>query len=323
MIRSRTSIAFLALFSAALSANPASERIRLHPQLHPGQKLMYLVSVETERNIKTESRVVVPALPTNARIEVSMLLVAEIVRADADGTVLVRTRFEKLSSDIGFGRPAEKTGPGGQNKEKLEDKFVEFSLAPDGGVANITGLEKFYPEQQEAWRAWLARFTAAAALPKDGVKPGEKWERQEPETGASPIAGLFWLQKSQYVRDEPCGGVALSAMGQESQAGQKTDSCAVILVNAKLFQKSARKDATPEAFKLHELKTMGTAGGSNETIHFISRTTGLLVRATEDASQSMDVVVTLADGSNQVHYNLDVRSHSRIVLVLDSALARP
>jgi hypothetical protein len=80
-------------------------------------------------------------------------------------------------------------------------------------------------------------------------------------------------------------------------------------------QKSSPKDATPEDFKLHQLKTMGAAKGSNEIITYISLTTGLVVRATEDATQQMDVVVAKADGSNGVRYNVDAKSQLEVLLL--------
>jgi hypothetical protein len=95
------------------------------------------------------------------------------------------------------------------------------------------------------------------------------------------------------------------------------------LTTATLKQKSSPKDATPEDFKLHELKTMGTAKGTNEIITYISLTTGLVVRATEEAAQQMDVVVAKADGSNRVHYNVNATSRSEVRLVTETLLTQP
>jgi len=103
----------------------------------------------------------------------------------------------------------------------------------------------------------------------------------------------------------------------------RDDSCAVLLTRAKLTQKSSPKDATPEDFKLHELKTMGTAKGTNEIITYISLSTGLVIRATEEANQQMDVVVAKADGSNRVHYNVDARSRSEVLLITETPWTSP
>jgi hypothetical protein len=97
----------------------------------------------------------------------------------------------------------------------------------------------------------------------------------------------------------------------------------VLLTAATLKQKSSSKDATPEDFKLHELRTMGTAKGAGEIITYISLKSGLVMRATEETSQFMDVVVATADGSNRVHYNVDATSHSEVLLVQETPLNQP
>src|SRR5205823_14127161 len=75
----------------------------------------------------------------------------------------------------------------------------------------------------------------------------------------------------------------------------------------------------PNDYKLQNLKTRGTASGQNETILYISRIDGVLVRASENAEQSMDATVALANDSNQLHYILDAKGHSEIVLIPDSS----
>jgi hypothetical protein len=97
----------------------------------------------------------------------------------------------------------------------------------------------------------------------------------------------------------------------------------VLLTSASLKQKSSPKDATPDDFKIHDLKTTGTARGANEIITYISLTTGLVIRATENASQLMDVTVTKTDGSNRVRYNVDANSHSEVLLVFAAPVIRP
>ena len=107
------------------------------------------------------------------------------------------------------------------------------------------------------------------------------------------------------MKDEPCG----SALPNEI--------CAVILTKAILKQKSSPKNATPEDFMLHQLRTIGTARGTNETIIYISLKTGLVVRATEEAAQLLDATIAKSDGSNQVRYNIDAKSHAEILLLSD------
>ena len=48
---------------------------------------------------------------------------------------------------------------------------------------------------------------------------------------------------------------------------------------------------------------------------YISRKTGLLLRASEDIQQALDVTIAKADGSNQVQYLVEVNSHFETVFV--------
>src|SRR5262249_34011907 len=161
-----------------------------------------------------------------------------------------------------------------------------------------------------AWEQWAARFALAWTLPAEGVRIGDKWRSEQPEQAGAPIASLVWARESHYVKNESCRPTQLSIGGEVPGSTVSPDTCAVLLTTATLKQQSSPKDATPEDFKIHELKTMGTAKGTNEIITYISLTTGLLVRATEEANQTMDVAVVKADGSNRVHYNVDAKSHS-------------
>ncbi len=128
------------------------------------------------------------------------------------------------------------------------------------------------------------------------------------------------MKRSTYVRDEPCRTAQLTIEGGSSPADQVPETCAVILTTATLKQESSRKNATPEDFKLHEMRTMGTARGTNQVIAYLSLKTGLVVRATEEASQSMDVVIAKIDGTNRVHYSVDAKSNSEVLLVADIPL---
>ena len=148
----------------------------------------------------------------------------------------------------------------------------------------------------------------------------EKWNSAEAEKSPAPIDGLRWVRQSTYVRDEPCSAVQLTVQGSVAPSDAQAETCAVILTTATLNQDSKEKNATPEEFKLHELRTAGTAHGANRIITYISLKTGLLVRATEEASQQMNVTVAKADGSNRVHYDVNAKSHSEVVLVVQTAL---
>src|SRR5439155_18929751 len=135
-------------------------------------------------------------------------------------------------------------------------------------------------------------------FPKSGLHRGQRWRTSEPETATSLIAGLSWDRKYEYVKQDACplyelGGDAYKSL--KSQSGK--DICAVVFVRAQLRQKSSPKNTTPQEYKLRSLSTRGTATGTNETVLYISMSTGILIRSTEDVQQSMDATVALQDGS--------------------------
>lgn len=310
-------------FLAVIVAAAGDQRVNLLPKLQPGQVLNYLVHFQSDKKVKTESNVVVPLGPNAARVDAHGLLRIEILAVrQADGKPVVHGRAEFLTPQAEPPKKLEYKNPSQAAPRPVSaSKAIEFTISSSGAFEQLSGLDVLSPDQQQAWQEWAARFAAAWTLPALGAKIGEKWKSEDLEPGASPIAALSWQRDSSYVRNEPCRASQLSITGEFSPVSGPYDSCAVLLTSAKLTQRSSPKDSTPEDFKIHELKTMGTAKGSNEMITYISLTTGLVVRATEEATQQMDVVVAKTDGSNRVHYNVDATSHSEVLLI--TPLASP
>src|SRR5882762_4747976 len=290
----------------------SGQRVHLAPQLHSGQTLFYRIDFSVSRSTRTESRVASPQLPPTARLAVSGILQVEVVAASANGLQL-KTYFSERES-------APLTSTQSNAPAAAADIPVEVSIAPNGVASQLKGYERLSVEQKAAWTDWLSRFTTSMTFPHGGPHRGQKWQREESETTPAPIAGLTWSKKFQYVHDEPCPKLAGSSSSMPNQSSLASEPCAVILVRAKLRQKSPTKDSTPQDYKLNNLKTRGIVSGQNETILYISRSSGLLVRATEDAQQSMDVSIALSDGSNQLHSSLTAKSRSEIVLLPDSPL---
>ena len=319
-------VAAFSLLAVALAAAGTDQRVNLLPKLHAGQTITYLVHFRSVKRIKTESNVDVPFAPEPEQIDAHGLLRIEILDVQSvAGKPVVRARVQFVSRDSGLGPNTQGDSKPNADKQGTApaDKFIEFTISLNGFFEQVSGLDTLSPEQQQAWQAWAARFAAAWTLPAQGAKAGDKWKSEHPELAATPIAALVWARDSSYVRNAPCRASTLSVAGEFSPETGPADNCAVLLTDAKLTQKSSSKDATPEDFKLHELKTTGTAKGTNEIITYISLTTGLVVRATEEASQQMDVVVAKADGSNRVHYTVDAASRSEVLLITDSLLAHP
>lgn len=311
------------LFSFAVaSAASRDQRVNLIPKLQPGQTLTYLIRYRSDKNVKTESSFSVPLAPTASQIDAHGLLRLQVLDLQLScAKPVVHARAQFLGEDTGalVAKPAGEKPTSGTHLLGPEGNPIEFTISPDGLAEKITGLDALTPEQQQIWQVWLARFAMAWALPSQRAKIGDKWRIDQPEQAASPIAGLIWARDSSYVRDEPCSPAQLSLTGEATFPNRVAETCAVILTEAKLVQKSSPKDATPEDFKLHQLKTIGAAKGSNELITYISLTTGLVVRATEEAAQQMNVIIAKADGSNGVRYNVDAKSKLEVLLVTEAS----
>ena len=298
-------------FAPFLLANPVwSQRIPLTPSLHAGQTLIYQIELSGSRSTKVESQVTAPQSPPSTDLNAFCLLQVDVEEASAAGFRLKTYLSEKNSA-----RSSQKSSS--DQITSAPDKLVEVRIARSGSASQIEGFDKLSAAQQYAWNAWLSRFTSSMTFPKSGLRRGQRWETSEPETSPSPIAGLSWERKHEYVKPEACTPGRNAATDKIGKAQATSEMCAIIFVRARLRQKSSPKNTTPQDYELRGLTTSGIATGGNETVLYISANTGILVRSTEDVQQSMDVTVALKDGSNQVRYRINARSHSQIQLLPD------
>jgi hypothetical protein len=319
-----SSLALFAVFVCDAKDRPMS--VNLFPRLQAGQTLAYQISYHSDKHVKTESSVIVATPDDSDKVDVNALLRLEVLGVQAKGdraVIHARTRFEVLNSDSHLKVPQVEPPAAQLQKQDADGKVVEFTILPDGRLDQITGLDALFPEQQQAWQEWASRFLLTAAFRTDAIRVAQKWKSEEAEKSPAPIAGLRWMRESTYVRDEPCSAVQLTVQGSVAPSDVGPETCAVILTTAGLKQDSNFKNATPEDFKLHELRTAGTAHGSNRIITYISLKTGLLVRASEEASQQMNVTVAKADGSNRVHYDVNAKSRSEVIMVSETPLQNP
>ncbi len=322
----------LMLTAVPCKARATAERVVLQPKLHVGQIIRYQIGYRATTTTNTESTVAAPMAPTGGQISANIQLQVEVedLRTEA-GETQARLRTRIVDADA---LPRNSVSPdslaptngtpasSGAAKSSPPGKSVVFTLHSDGRVTDLEGLDRLTDDERAAWQEWVARFGGGAVFPEKGVKPGEKWKSAEPISN-SLLAGLSWEKESEYVNDAPCAAMKLTPRGDPAAGQQPQESCAVILTTAILKQKSSPKDATPEDYKLHDLRNMGTAKGKNQVISYFSLKTGLLVRATEDANQSMNLTVAKTDGSNQVHYAIDAESHARVLLLADTPTKVP
>src|SRR5213080_2662764 len=103
--------------SAAPIAPSRDQRASLLPKLQPGQTLTYLVRYRSDKNVKTESSLVVPLAPTASQGDTRALLRLQILDVQQTGVrLVVRARSEFLGSDTG-GPVSKNTS---QKKESLQ-----------------------------------------------------------------------------------------------------------------------------------------------------------------------------------------------------------
>jgi hypothetical protein len=176
--------------SIAFAVPPASsQRLQLTPHLHAGQIFFYRIDFNSSRNMKTESRVASPQLPPTTNVNASALLQVEIVEVTAAATRIKTYYSERSSATASQQSSTPSSGP-----VATADKVVEVSISSNGSASQFKGFDQLSPAQQFAWNDWFGRFTASMAYPKRGIRSGEKWETDEPETISSPLAGLIWAK---------------------------------------------------------------------------------------------------------------------------------
>ena len=313
---SRQLLTFGVVLSAfVLISAQRSERLPVFPKLIEGQSFTYEISYRAETITKAESNVAAPMAPPNGQANTRLMLKVDVLALSNDGgkpAAHLRTHF--LSPD---GSPPPASSPPSNpvnDASQQPSRPVELWLHADGRVTELTGFDALSAQEKAAWQEWIGRFGAGAAMPEKGPRPGDKWKAEEQINNAL-LTGLSWEKELQYVNDEPCRAPTSGQPPELSRSAETSESCAVILTTATIKQRSPQKDATPDDFKLHELRTYGVAKGKNEVITYISRSSGLVVRSTEDANQSLDVIVAKSDGSNRVHYIVEAQSHTRVLLL--------
>jgi len=284
----------LAGAAVAVTWAAGEDRIQLLPKLQNGGSVQYETRARIDRHVATKSNVYSMVGPRQVRRDL-----ASALRLDVQEIQLLDNR-PMLSGSTNI---VSLDAPDPNEAAEKPAKIV-FTIAGNGDIHIVDGADDLDPEQNLTWQFWAAQFAFGWTLPPAGVRPGEKWKSVETEKTPTPIANLVWDRETTYVQNDKCPTLA-------------DETCAIFLTSATLRQKSNPKDTTPEDYKLHQLKTSGTASGTNETVSYISLKTSLVVRATEDLQQAMDVTIAKADGSNQIHYTITATSH------LETALRPP
>jgi hypothetical protein len=309
--RCENEVASTAVLLSLLLASLAygSTRVDLFPRLQAGEILSYAITYRSDKQTKTKSPVALAASPGEVNANIRALLRLEILEVTPQRNRASIHARATLQSRDSAPVVASNSNPA-----------VEFTIFPGGRLDKVTALDALSPELEQAWQQWAARFTAFAAFPPGGLKPGQKWKSEESEQSPAPIARLTWIRESTYVRNEACHSLSLSPQGDVvDEPNQRPDTCAVILTTAALKQQSKPKDATPDDYRVRQLRTTGSARGNNKTILYISLTNGLVVRASDEADQAMSVTIAKADGTNHLHYDIEAKSAAEVLLLFATA----
>jgi hypothetical protein len=287
---------FVALALMPVNIRSSEKNFKLVPELRSGQVLRYEIHGRVEQYTKTKSPVTKYSVPRDVKQDFSAVLRINITQVDVvDGKPLVSAQSEfEYPDKIESGSTAAQKHP------------VEFTLDSKGQVKRVAGLDDLETVEQIAWQFWIAQFAFGWTIAGRNVKAGETWKSEEPVSAPAPIARLVWERQTTVGDNGKC-------------AVDVKEDCTAFLTTAWLKQKSSPADATPEDFRLNNLKTSGMVSGKNETYDSISEQTGLLMRGTEDVKQSMDVQIAKADASNSVSYTMEAGSHFEMVLLVPGA----
>src|SRR5215471_1204642 len=203
----------LVLAMLAAAAPLKAQRLPSVPSLQAGQALVYRLDLSGSRSTKVESQLTTPQSPPREDLNAQGLIQVEVPEAGAKGF-----RLKTYFSDR---RSAQPPSNAPETQVSSPDRLVEVFIASDGIASQIKGFADLGPAQQIAWTAWLNRFTSLMTFPKPGVRPGQRWRISEREASPSPIAGLLWERRYEYVKQEGCD---FPGQGENVHSGRLADT---------------------------------------------------------------------------------------------------
>ena len=299
------------LLPSSQAGESPHSRVVLVPRLNPGQTLRYQLDFRSHSKGSVLSVVDDPQGARELDLSIGVLMRLDVLRVTPAG-LRIRSTYEQLAAKARSDTPDPATEQIEKSMAQFQGKSFEFTLDKQGRVRDLSGLGELLPGQDQAVQEWLKTIASAESLPERGIALGERWASEQDVY--LPLAGAKWVRESTYLRNETCRSAPNEAASGET--------CAVILTRSLLTRKGNPKDATPPEYSQQGLRSSGTAEGTSENLKYISLSTGLVVSMTQTAAQKMNVTVSLADGSNAVKYDADVKTESQLSLVSESA-AKP
>jgi len=316
-------VTFAAVCAMVLAA--PSGRVRFAPKFVEGESLRYQIDMRTVSTGNTTTPIANPEGETKVSQTIRLLVRLDVMGTSIRGTLAsgqprLRATYEKSFAQS----ESDALNPDAPSLDdqyaKLEGASIEFTLMPDGHLANITGLEDLFPNrsQTDPILSWISALSTGNSIPSNGIALGQKWSDERALEGW-PLTGLSWRTESTYLRDDVCAPVSAPAgavAGEQPETEGDRGSCAVLLTRFEILHRgSAQSDATPDDYRRNGLRTSGTWTGSGESLNTISLATGLLESATQTSTQNMDYQITSASSGSRIHHVGQVQSQSEIRLV--------
>lgn len=286
---------------------------RAAPEFAPGQIFRYQIDLKTSTESRTGGLAEDPQGPAQLEMSLSAVLRLEVLSAPP-GQLRLRATYEKSRVTTRGDTYDPQTAQLEDQYRGLEGLTFEFTLEKDGGLGPVASSQEVStdPKAAAATREWLSQLLSGAAFPPAGAAPGGKWSSEKPLSQA-PLTRMVWRSQSQYLRDGPCRTLALGESGSASPDSAET--CAIVLTQIEIRQRGSPRDPTPDDYRQRGLRTSGKLSGSGESLSYISLRTGLLVSATQAASEELDLTVSSAQGELQMRYSGRVRTQSNLSLL--------
>ncbi len=322
-IRVVATFASLVAFGYAAVCSAKDTRLILVPRFLVGETLVYDVESQTQTAGNTVTPIINHEGATQSALSIGLrerLEVLSVDRAPEGESV----RFRLAWDDAHASASADALDPTASNPAepfvKLQGRSMEFTLAPNGSISKLSGLEDILPGGVPPIESveWISSLAAPQSFPSGGIAVGQQWSADRPIAGA-PLAGLFWQLQSTYERNEPCPTPKPATGPSQTAATMQPQQCAVIKSEMSVGRRgSAHSDATPEDYLHQGLRTSGTWTGSGAELGSIAIQTGLLMNVTETSSQNVDYEIRSATTGSSIHYMAKVESQTGITLVDES-----
>ncbi|MGH9690833.1 MAG: hypothetical protein ACRD4C_07090 [Candidatus Acidiferrales bacterium] len=312
----------LALTLVAFAAT-AGQRVYSTAKFVPGEMLRYRIDMRMTTTGKTTTPIANPEGASKLSQNISLLVRLDVLDPPSDAVASAdQTRFRATYEKSQAQSESDALDPDepslSHQYARLEGQSIEFTLEPNGQLADLKGLEDIFLNRSESdpMLSWLQGISAGNRFPRNGIAIGQKWSDEHPLEGL-PLSDVIWRTESTYMRNEPCSSsVPSSASRQSSEGKGSSEECAVILTSFDISRRgSPQSDATPQDYLRDGLRTSGSWTGSGESLDSFSLTTGLLRNSTQTSTQDVDYEIKSASTGSRIHRVSKVQTQSEISLV--------